>query len=142
MATQRPAVEDSLAAFSGRLLLEREVAPRAQIIASEASSRVGGIPVVVYLFDANAGPRWSARGSAGDVNPPAQCEALTLATLADQHTPVLFSGEDLVREHYAHLDVRRTVVSLAYVPLLRVSYPGKAGSGGPALLGAIEAISF
>src|SRR4051794_33004788 len=110
MATQRPAVGASQGAFAGQLLAEREVSPRAQLIAAEASARLGGVAVVVYLFDANTEPRWTSKGSAGDVRPPAQCEALTLAMLAEQNAPVLFAGEELVREHYAHLDVRRTIV--------------------------------
>lgn len=132
MATQRPAIEDLFAAFCGRLFVEREVAPRAQVIAQEASARLRGTPVVVYLFDPEAEPRWSLKGSTGDVKASAKCEALTLASVADQNVPVLFSHDQLVREHYAHLDVRRTIASLAYVPLLDHSR----------LLGAIEAISF
>lgn len=131
MATQRPAIDASFGAFAGRLLAEREVAPRAQAIAAEASARVGA-SVVVYLFDEAADPRWTSKASVGDVKPPAQCEALTLAMVAEQCKPLLFSGEELVREHYAHLDVRRTVVALAYIPLI----------SGEALLGAIEAVSL
>ena len=49
MATHRPALDASLGAFAGQLLAEREVAPRAGVIAAEASARLG-TPVVVYLF--------------------------------------------------------------------------------------------
>ena len=131
MATQRPAVDASLGAFAGHLLREREVGPRAQIIAAEASARLG-TAVAVYIFDEAADPRWTSKASVGEVKAPAQCEALTLAMVAEQREPLLFSGEELVREHYAHLDVRRTITSLAYVPLLN----------GETLLGAIEAISL
>ncbi len=131
MATQRPALDASFAAFAGQLLAEREVAARAQIIAAEASSRVGAA-VVVYRFDEAGDPRWTSRASVGDVKAPAQCEALTLAMVAEQRQPLLFSGDELVREHYAHLDVRRTVAALAYVPLM----------SGETLLGAIEAVSL
>lgn len=132
MATQRPALGASFGAFAGQLLAEREIAPRARAIAAEASARLPGTAVVVYLFDAAAHPRWTSRASVGDIKAPAQCEALTLAMLAEQREPLLFSGAELVREHYAHLDVRRTIVSLAYVPLL----------SGETLLGAIEAVSL
>ena len=131
MATQRPAVDASYGAFAGQLLTEREVAPRAQAIAAEAAARTGAA-VIVYLFDEAADPRWTSKASFGEVKAPAQCEALTLAMLAEQRKPLLFSGEELVREHYAHLDVRRTVAALAYVPLL----------AGETLLGAIEAVSL
>ncbi|MGH9522822.1 MAG: GAF domain-containing protein, partial [Terriglobales bacterium] len=132
MATQRPALRVSLGAFAERLLNEREVGPRAHVIAAEASARLGGMPVVVYAFDAAAEPRWSSKASVGDVKAPAQCEALTLAMVAEQAEAVLFSGAELVREYYAHLDVRRTIVSLAYLPLL----------DGENLLGAVEAVSM
>jgi RND family efflux transporter MFP subunit len=132
MATQRPALGASFGAFAGQLLAEREIAPRARVIAAEASARLPGTAVVVYLFDAAAHPRWTSKASVGDIKVPAQCEALTLAMLAEQREPLLFSGAELVREHYAHLDVRRTIASLAYVPLL----------SGETLLGAIEAVSL
>ena len=132
MATQRPVLDASLEAFAGQLLAEREVAPRAQVIAAEASARLGGVPVVLYLFDAATLPRWSTRAFVGDVKAPARCEALTLAMLAEQRTALLFSGAELVREHFAHLDVRRTIASLAYAPL----------QAGETLIGAIEAVSF
>lgn len=132
MATQRPALGVTVGEFAARLLAEREVAPRAQAIAAEASRRLAGIPVAVYLFDPDHDPRWSAKASAGDITAPAQCEALTLAMVCDQREPLLLSGSELVREHYAHLDVRRTVVSLAYMPLL----------DDDTLLGAIEVVSM
>src|SRR4029077_15552186 len=42
----------------------------------------------------------------------------TLAELAARQEPLVFSGSDLSREDYAHLDIRRTLRSLAYLPLL------------------------
>ena len=59
-------------------------------------------------------------------------QAATLARLAQTREPLLFAGTALAREHYAHLDVRRTIASLAYVPILL----------DEVLIGAIEAISF
>ena len=131
MATQRPALDASLKALAGQLLAEREVTPRAQLIAAEVSARLG-TAVVIYLFAETGQPRWTSRACVGDVKAPRQCEALTLAMLAEQREPLLFAGDELVREHYAHLDVRRTIAALAYAPL----------RDGDVLLGAIEAISL
>jgi RND family efflux transporter MFP subunit len=131
MATHKPVLA-SPDKFASALLAEREVGPRAQAIAAEASERLGATPVTVYVFDATSEPRWTSKGSVGEVKAPAQCEALTLAMVAEQAQPLLFSGAELVREHYAHLDIRRTIVSLAYVPLM----------DGDRLLGAIEAVSL
>jgi RND family efflux transporter MFP subunit len=132
MATQRPALHANTEALASLLLAEREVVPRAQVIATQASARLGGAAVSVYIFDPAASPRWTCKASVGEVKAPAHCEALTLAMVADQREPLLFSGDELVREHYAHLDVRRTIVSLLYVPLQT--------DGN--LLGAIEAVSL
>jgi transcriptional regulator with GAF, ATPase, and Fis domain len=44
----------------------------------------------------------------------------------------VFEGSDLQREQYAHLDIRRTVTALAYVPLLV----------DEVLFGAIELVSY
>ena len=52
--------------------------------------------------------------------------------MAENKTAVVFAGDDLEREDYAHLDIRRTFTSLAYVPLLAED----------ALLGVIELISY
>src|SRR5258708_26610747 len=46
--------------------------------------------------------------------------------------PLLFSGKELQRETYAHLDIRRTLLLLAYLPLVKDG----------ALVGAIEILRF
>ena len=56
----------------------------------------------------------------------------TLGELSAGHAALLFSGADLAREDYGHLDIRRTLRSLAYLPL---------DSGGT-ISGAIEILSF
>ena len=39
----------------------------------------------------------------------------TLGALAENREPILYEAADLAREDYAHLNVRRTIQSLAYV---------------------------
>jgi len=56
----------------------------------------------------------------------------TLGELREESKPQLYSGKELARENYAHLDVRRTLASLAYLPLIK----------DEALVGAIEILSF
>lgn len=132
MATQRPAVDAFHGEFAELLLSEREVVPRARVIANQAAALIPGAAIVVYLFDAEAMPRWSSKAAVGDVTPHASCESVTLAILAERAQPILFSGEELVREHFTHIDVRRTVASLAYVPVQLEDV----------LVAAIEAVSF
>ena len=55
-----------------------------------------------------------------------------LSTLAANSEPLLLAGETLIREQYAHLNVRKTLQSLAYLPLVV--------NGAP--IGAIEILSF
>ena len=56
----------------------------------------------------------------------------TLGELSTGHAALVFSGADLAREDYGHLDIRRTLRSLAYLPL---ETDGAIG-------GAIEILSF
>jgi RND family efflux transporter MFP subunit len=133
MATQRPALSALLGDFAGSLLAEREVMPRAQVIANAAAELLPGCAVNVYLFSEQEQPPWSVKATVGEV--PVQLssdQGTTLAELAEKREPLLVSAAQLAREQYAHLDVRRTVVSLAYVPILL----------DEVLLGAIEAVSF
>src|SRR5262249_45783406 len=56
----------------------------------------------------------------------------TLGELSAEHGALLFSGADLAREDYGHLDIRRTLRSLAYVAL----------PADGSIAGAIEILSF
>jgi RND family efflux transporter MFP subunit len=132
MATQRAALSASDSGFAGLLLAHREVAPRAEVIANEAASLLRGCAINVYLYNERGSPAWSVKATVGEVSVQHSYQAGTLARLAETGEPLLFSGHSLAREHYAHLDVRRTIASLAYVPILL----------DEALVGAIEAISF
>jgi GAF domain-containing protein len=55
-----------------------------------------------------------------------------LGLLARQRQPLLLSGAKLIREDYAHLHARRTLLSLAYVPMVV----------NQNLIGAVETASF
>jgi RND family efflux transporter MFP subunit len=74
---------------------------------------------------------WLVKASSGEVSVRAAAVPLhtgTLGEMAAGKAPLIFSGKDLARESYAHLDTRKTVVSLAYLPLLN----------NDTLVGAIE----
>jgi RND family efflux transporter MFP subunit len=132
MATQRPALSTSEGDFASQLLAQREVAPRAEVIAQEAAALLEGCAINVYVYNEDEIPAWPVKGRVGEATVEESYEAATLTRLAETREPLLFSGASLAREHYAHLDVRRTIASLAYVPILL----------DEVLLGAIEAISF
>jgi len=136
MATQGSAQAIDIAVFSGQLLAHREVSPRARIVAEAVADLLSGSACTVYLLaTSDEGQVWAPQATAGDASIP---DALilvsegTLGILADKAAPLLFSAKDLVREQYAHLHVRRTLNSLAYLPLKNQGE----------LIGAIEVLSF
>jgi RND family efflux transporter MFP subunit len=136
MATQGSAQAIDIAVFSGQLLAHREVSPRARIVAEAVADLLSGSACTVYLLaTSDEGQVWAPQATAGDASIP---DALilvnegTLGVLADKAAPLLFSAKDLVREQYAHLHVRRTLNSLAYLPL----------KNRGELIGAIEVLSF
>ena len=63
---------------------------------------------------------------------PLPAEGGTLGEVLAEKVILMISGPELVRERYAHLDVRRTLVALTYIPLVF----------GEMLIGAIELLGF
>ena len=136
MATQDSVLAIDLAAFSAQLLQTREVAPRARIIAQAVTDLFPAAAVNVYLLGTlDEAQVWTPQATAGEVTvhdtavPAAQG---TLGMLATEARPFVLTAKKLVREEYAHLNVRRTLNSLGYLPL---AYQDQ-------LLGAIEVLSF
>ncbi len=136
MATQRPVVAIDIATFSARLLELREVAPRARLIAQTITDLLPGAAANVYLLAAGDDEQvWNPQATAGDVSVPDVSVPLNqgaLGIVARNPEPAVFSGKDLAREEYSHLHVRKTLHSLAYLPLKQ------RGN----LIGAIEILSF
>ena len=122
--------------LSARLLATQEVVPRARILVRFVADRFSGAAINAYILGSLAGQEvWLSRASFGDVSVhegdiPAHMG--TLGRLKTEQKPLLFSGKELPREDYAHVDIRRTPQSLVYLPL------AKNGE----LIGAIEILSF
>jgi RND family efflux transporter MFP subunit len=134
MATQRYTFAVPVAEFAAALLARPEVGPRAQVTAEQVAKLLPGTAVVVYIIEDLDNPAWARKATAGEVEVGATLEfgAGALGTVAENKTLVLFEGGDLQREDYAHLDIRRTVTALAYVPLVM----------NEVLFGAMEVISY
>ncbi len=140
MATQSPNIVLDITAISVRLLEAREISARARIIAHSLAallpgSAVNGSAVNVYLVSPTTqGEVWTVQAAVGDAAPDATVplDSGVLGILAASSEPLLLSGESLLREQYAHLNVRKTVQSLVYLPL----------AVNRALIGAIEILSF
>ena len=127
---------DVQARFLSALLQEREVQPRAFLLAQQITEILPGAAAVVYLLEQHdESTQWSSKAVAGDIHLDDEVIPLdsgTLGLLAKDSQPMLLSGANLVREDYAHLHARRTLLSLAYVPLVV----------NESLIGAVEAASF
>jgi RND family efflux transporter MFP subunit len=125
-----------LTAFSCELLTAQELIPRARIIARAAAESIPGSSVNIYTAGSLAGKEvWIPRAWSGEQTVRGSSVPIgigTLAELAARREPLVFSGGDLSREDYAHLDIRRTLRSLAYLPLL----------SGADLVGVVEILCF
>jgi transcriptional regulator with GAF, ATPase, and Fis domain len=121
------------------MLRERELVPRATLLAQQAAELISGGAAIVYVLNTGKSPgspaTWTAKATAGEIlldDPTVPADSGILGTLAQEQRPLLFSGNELTREDYAHLHARRTLVSLACVPIIV----------NDVLVGALEAASF
>jgi len=140
VTTSSPRAVSSAAESAAALFHEQDVGPRARLIAQAVAESQAGAGVMVYVLE-EAG--WVAKAAVGEARPderPLPRDRGTLGMVAGRGQPLIFGeaalaggGEaGLAREHYAHLDLRRALASLAYFPLI---YEGK-------LIAAIEVASF
>ena len=135
MATQSPNLVLDIAAISVRLLEAQEIDPRAREVARSVSALLPASAVNVYMIsETDEGEVWAVHGTVGDAAPDetVPLDAGTLGILAVNPRALLLAGKTLVREQYAHLNVRKTLHSLAYLPLV----------ANNDLIGAIEILSF
>ena len=135
MATRVSDSSQLLGDIATLLLTEREVIPRARLIAAKIAELLPGAAVVIYAIDDQQNPRMDPKAFLGEVHFTHSQVAFdegTLGEVAESREPFLCDPEALTREDYAHLDVRRTVTSLAYVPLI----------ADEVLVGAIEMMAF
>ncbi len=119
-----------------RLLADQGLASRARSTARIVAHLLPGTAVNIYTLGMEEeSPVWRPAATAGEGSVHAAAipaETGTLGQLFSERTALLFSGPDLPREEYAHVDIRRTVRTLAYLPL----------ANGEELMGAIEILSF
>ncbi len=134
MATQRSKFAVPVAEFATALLARQEVGPRARVTADQVTLLLPSTAAVVYIVEDLDNPVWTRIAIAGEVKVGVTTEfhAGTLGTFARNKRLTVFEQDDLQREDYAHLDIRRTVAALAYVPLLV----------DEVLFGAVEMVSY
>lgn len=135
MASQVPGFAASFGDLAIALFTSSEVTPRAQLVAQQAVELFPDSAAVVYVLENDPEPHWVPKATAGDVawhDAQIDFNAATLGAAAEEKHALIFSGADLPRESYAHLSVRRTLTSLAVVPLVT----------NDQIVGAIEVLSF
>jgi RND family efflux transporter MFP subunit len=122
--------------FSAQLLSAQDLSARARLIARSVAENLPGTTVNVYVLSAHDREVvWAAKATAGEPGVRAANAAAgtgIFGALAARPAPLLFSRAQVSRESYAHLDIRKTLLSIAYLPLV----------DGAALIGAAEIISF
>jgi hypothetical protein len=81
------------------------------------------------------GACWIPKASVGEAEVRGQAiseDSGLLSTVAAAHSPILRTAAQLKREDYSHVDTRKTLVSLSYLPLVHNGL----------LIGALEILSF
>ncbi len=118
------------------LLARTSSRDRASEIASATATLVPDSACVLYRFEAEVRDSpWRAVAFAGEllITPGmTPSEALLAPLLEEVPEAVVYIGADLQREEYAHLQVTRGFVSIAYLPLLQ----------DKELIGAMELLTF
>lgn len=111
-----------LNSVAAELLAAQELVPRARRIAHAIAEAIPGSFVNLYTAASVDGEEvWIMRAWAGGESlrsPHVSPSEGTIGEATGRQEAVVFSGSDLSREDYAHLDVRRTLRSLAYIPLV------------------------
>ena len=126
-----------LTSFSSELLTAQELIPRARSIVRAVSEAISGSNSINLYTPGSQNdeevwiPRaWSGEQTVRGMSAPANKGAL--AEVTSRRETLVFAGGDLSREDYGHLDIRRTLRSLAYMPL----------ESGAELVGVVEILSF
>lgn len=135
MVLRRTGLTEISRGFLHKLLQEREVRPRCALLAQQAVEVLSGGASVVYIVDHQQPPHWVARATVGEIHledSTLPFDSGTLGVLAAQKQPLLFFGTELLREDYAHLHARRSLQSLAYLPIMT----------NDTLIGALEVATF
>ncbi|MGB2627009.1 MAG: GAF domain-containing protein [Candidatus Acidiferrum sp.] len=136
MASQEQESILDLSQLSTQLLGEQEVVPRARIFAKFVASLLGDSAVSVYTLGADGESSfWVHRATVGDATVHEEAipaESGLIGSLQQEAAPLLRRGEQIRREDYPHIDTRRSLLSICYLPLLQ----------NENLIGALEILSF
>jgi RND family efflux transporter MFP subunit len=129
-------VSDAAVQVGTLLLAAPDTIARGSIVAASVAELVPDCACVIYRFAAEKSDEtWTPVGTAGDITVEPfslRADGLIEPLMSDSRKPVIYSGSSTRREDYAHLNVSRSIASIAYVPL----------QSDGRLIGAIEILSF
>jgi RND family efflux transporter MFP subunit len=122
--------------LSATLFAEQETTPRARILAKFISELLAESAVSVYTLSTDGQNEfWNPRATFGEAAIHKQAIPTTSGMIGDllkQATAITRDAERLRREDYPHVDTRKTLLSLSYIPLIYKE----------TLVGAVEILAF
>jgi RND family efflux transporter MFP subunit len=125
-----------ISGLSSSLLGEQEVGPRALALAKFVAGLLPQSAISVYTLGSDdSDTYWIPKATLGDAAVHDQlvhADSGILGSLLKESSPVLRTAAQLQREDYPHIDTRKSLLSLCYIPLLH----------NDSLLGALEILSF
>jgi RND family efflux transporter MFP subunit len=125
-----------LSPLSTQLLGDQEVVPRARTFARFVAGQLPDSAVIVYTLATDGENHvWVPRAVVGEAavnDREVPCDSGLLGKVLSDSRPVLRRSDELRREDYAHVDARKTLLSLACIPLIR----------NGELVGAVEILAF
>jgi RND family efflux transporter MFP subunit len=136
LASQEQESVLDLLPLSLNLLAEQEVAPRAKVFARFVSELIADAAVSVYTL-AVAGEKtlWVPRATVGEAklhNEEIPAESGLLGMVFAGSEAINRTAAEVKREDYPHIDIRKSLLSLTYLPLIH----------NESLIGALEILAF
>ena len=136
MASQEQESVLDLSVLSLNLFSEQEVAPRARNFARFVSALIADSAVSVYTL-ASDGERdlWVPRATVGEAkihDEEIPGNSGLLGIVLEEMAPLNRRANEIKREDYAHVDIRKSLVSLTYLPLIHKEN----------LIGVLEILAF
>jgi len=136
LASQEQESVLDLLPLSLNLLTEQEVAPRAKVFARFVSELIADAAVSVYTL-ASVGEKmlWVPRATVGEAklhNEEILAESGLLGRVFTENAAINRTAAAIKREDYPHIDIRKSLLSLTYLPLIH----------NENLIGALEILAF
>ena len=136
MASQEQESVLDLSSLSLNLFAEQEVAPRAKVFARFVAELIADAAVNVYTL-ASDGEKdlWMPRATVGEAKIQGEeipASAGLLGMVLEEMDPINRRAEEIKREDYGHVDIRKSLVSLTYLPLVHKEE----------LIGVLEILAF